>query len=130
MKFKLFITTVLATVLISTTAFAKVNEETLNIISSEKEKSVSNGYEISNQFKIFVNENEINLKNGVLIFSGRTYMPIRELSSFLNTNIDYDAQNKVSILSKNNITIEIPHNRTNANVMLPPDKTETLFWAS
>lgn len=117
MKFKLLISSILIAVSISTTVFAQINDETLNIISSEKEKIVSNGYEISNQFKILVNENQLTLKNGTLVFSGRTYLPIRELSTFLNASIDYDAENKVSILSKDDVIIQVPQNRTKATVI-------------
>ena len=118
MKFKKIISSILLVATISTTpVFAQVNSETLNIISSENEKIVSNGYEISNQFKVLVNKSEVTLKNGTLVFNGRTYLPIRELSTFLNANIDYNAENKVSILSKNNTTIEVPQNRTKATVI-------------
>lgn len=118
MKFKKFINALLLIITISITpVWGQVNNETLNIISSEKEKVVSNGYKISNQFKVLVNKNEIILKNGILIFNERTYLPIRELSTFLNINVDYNAENKVSILSKNNVTIEIPQNRTKATII-------------
>lgn len=79
LDFKKIITLILLTINISTiTVFAEVNNETLNIISSENENIISNGYEISNQFKILVNKNEINLNNGTLVFKERTYLPIRE----------------------------------------------------
>lgn len=117
LDFKKIITLILLTINISTiTVFAEVNNETLNIISSENENIISNGYEISNQFKILVNKNEINLNNGTLVFKERTYLPIRELSKFLDANIDYNPEYKISILTKNNITIEIPQNRTKATV--------------
>ncbi|OAB34270.1 hypothetical protein PMSD_14985 [Paenibacillus macquariensis subsp. defensor] len=62
------------------------------------------------KFKIIVNGQETQLKNTPLVVNGTTYLPVREVAELLNTDLNYDGNNKKIELSskKDNATTSQP----------------------
>lgn len=97
-------------------AYAMSNA-TKQIIQSEK--PVKQSYKESTNFKLYINGKKQNVENKYLVVNGRTFLPVREVSTLLgvsDNNIGWDSDNRVASVSQGNILIEIPIDYTKASV--------------
>lgn len=101
----------LATLISCTGVFANVNQNTLSIIKNEQENIIHKDNTEINNFNVILDDQNISLENGALLYKDTVYLPIRELSEYLGFSVSYDKDNKVSILSNDEIVVEIPQNR-------------------
>lgn len=101
---------------VPTSAYAMSNA-TQQIIQSEQPAVPQ--YQQKNDFKLYINGERKTLSNGFLVVNGRTFLPLRELSSLLgipDNDISWDSENRVASISKENTLIEIPIGYTKASV--------------
>lgn len=99
-----------------TSAYAMSNA-TQQIIQSEQ--PVKQSYKESTNFKLYINGKKQNVQNSFLVVNGRTFLPVREVSTLLgvsDNNIGWDSDNRVASVSQGNILIEIPIDYTKASV--------------
>ena len=97
-------------------AYAMSNA-TKQIIQSEQ--PVKQSYKESTNFKLYINGKKQNVENKYLVVNGRTFLPVREVSTLLgvsDNNIGWDSDNRVASVSQGNILIEIPIDYTKASV--------------
>ena len=89
---------------------AQVSSNTAEVIKAmpvvtPKQKPVEKNTSIT------LNGKELKLENKVMVSNERTFLPIRTIAEALDIQVGFNAQSKVAILCKDEITIELPVNR-------------------
>lgn len=64
---------------------------------------------------ISINEQILNIKDSVIVYENRVYLPVRELSQALQLQLDYNSEQKITILNGGKIQLPINENKAVVN---------------
>lgn len=101
----------------STNAFAQETKTTVQSITMEIKNDKNNNIvmptniSIDNTQKVFINDKQLELKDGSIIYENRLYLPVREISEALGLDVNYIADEKIVDLENGKIQLPVGQNK-------------------
>jgi len=97
MKTKHWMCIIIAILLVSTGMFVGANTDVVKTLTALVE-----------DFKLFINDEEVELEQPIVTIDGRSFLPVRELSNILNHDVQWDEEKGEIRLYDKTVVEEIP----------------------